>query len=106
MKVKGGLHGATWCVYTHHVYTGTRNEAHMSPSQGSQLRLRNTTPPHRYCRDQCVPSRCRVRLLLLASPYLDILTEHYRFLYVYGILNQKTTKIDLIRNKGIADFTR
>ena len=55
---------------------------------------------------ECVPSRCRVRLLLLASPYLDILTEHYRFLYAYGILNQKTTKIDLIRNKGIADFTR
>ena len=37
--LKGGLHGATWCVYTHHVYTGTRNEAHMSPSQGSQLRF-------------------------------------------------------------------
>ena len=36
---KGGLHGATWCVYTHHVYTATRNEAHMSPSQGSQLRF-------------------------------------------------------------------
>ena len=35
--LKGGLHGATWCVYKHHVYKGTRNEAHMSPSQGSQL---------------------------------------------------------------------
>ena len=23
----------------HHVYTGTRNEAHMSPSQGSQLQF-------------------------------------------------------------------
>ena len=39
LRLKGGLHGATWCVYTHHVYTGTRNEAHMSPSQGSQLRF-------------------------------------------------------------------
>ena len=37
--LKGGLRGATWCVYTHHVYRGTRNEAHMSPSQGSQLRF-------------------------------------------------------------------
>ena len=39
LTLKGGLHGATWCVYTHHVYTETRNEARMSPSQGSQLRF-------------------------------------------------------------------
>ena len=56
--------------------------------------------------DKVVPCGRGLRLLLLASPYLDILTEHYRFLYVNGILNQKTTKIDLIKNKGIADFTR
>ena len=54
-----------------------------------------------YTRIMCI----REHEMLLASPYLDILTEHYRFLYVYGILNQKTTKIDQIRNKDIADFT-
>ena len=109
---KGGFTWRETGCDAHHVYTGTRNEAHMSPSQGSQLRFTKmsswcaTLPRLTASVDQCVPSRCRVRLLLLASPYLDILTEHYRFQYVYGILNLKTTKIDIIRNKGIADFTR
>ena len=71
-------------------------------------RYNSTTPPlarvtWRWSTAQPLPSKV---IAARFSPYLDILTEHYRFLYVYGILNQNTTKIDQIRNKDIADFTR
>ena len=66
-RLKSALHVATCQLYlrgvymarhtdcdAHHVYKGTRNEAHMSPSQGSQgaihkneFVVRNTTEPHR-----------------------------------------------------------
>ena len=42
-KVKVLLRGIYMARHTgcdaHHVYTGTRNEAHMRPSQGSQVRF-------------------------------------------------------------------
>ena len=86
----------------HHVYTGTRNEAHMSRHRGSQLRFTKMS------------SWCATLPRLTASKgYCCLVHRAWKLLLnttvsapVYGILNLKTTKIGLIRNIGIADDTR
>ena len=86
----------------HHVYTGTRNETHLSPSQGSQLRFTEMS------------SWCATLPRLTASVEISVFPAaaeegyccslHRTWIFslnstvsshVYGILNLKTTKIDL-----------
>ena len=63
----------------HHVYKGTRNEAHMSPSQGSQVRFTKMSSWCATLSRLTASVEISVFPVLLPSPYLDILTEHYHF---------------------------